>query len=378
MFGFNHIKTGLKELPKVLPGSCSSNGKSRVGGWIRRQAGFVITVEFVLFTTILCIGLLVGISAIRDAMFIRYVKKQSEELWVFDSDGVVLGKAFDMDEHEAPRIPYIDRSLPPALPDPGHRNFRAMIGVRDDRFTGRQRIFYQGANCTGTPCITTPSAENVDSIGIDGLDDTGSVGYIYALQGTPTYGIGAGVGPAPRLPGFLYRESAQSCDALLVESAWTSQKVISGEPCDAFTFPALTGAVQCQGNFGGGSCDLATPPLPACIDLSPDIPSCGCPTGWHRASTAGEGRCCPPGSVGISGGQCGRDLSNLKQADSVPHPDDPLMNALEPLVAPFFVNLPIDTSTFQSVAPDGVEGEPGDPANVLYPVFTPPDGVEGN
>ena len=112
----------------------------------RGQAGFVITLELVLIFTILGIGLLVGLVAIRNALFKWWVNRQAQTVWVYDSSSPakVLGPVRDFDEHEAPRLFYIDRNVTwqDSLGDPFTANFRAFIGVRDDRFTGRQRIFY--------------------------------------------------------------------------------------------------------------------------------------------------------------------------------------------------------------------------------------------
>ena len=79
----------------------------------RGQAGFVITLELVLIFTILGIGLLVGLVAIRNALFKWFVNKQAQTVWVYDSSdpAKVLGPVRDFDEHEAPRLFYIDRNL---------------------------------------------------------------------------------------------------------------------------------------------------------------------------------------------------------------------------------------------------------------------------
>ncbi len=318
-----------------------------------RQRGFIITLELVLVMTILGIGLFVGAVAIRDAMFKYAVQKQSEAVYVFDQNGTVLGKAETFDEHEAPIIPYIDRTTPPLAPDPGHANFRAFIGVRDDRFTSRQRVFYTEDNCArGFECIAPPSAEAVDSMGLDALPGTGAVGYLHALQAGPSYAIGAG---DSGLPGWLFRETASACSSSTIKSVWTSQAVVAGDPCEY-----AAEAVVCSGDFGGPSCnpDPVNPKLPACVNQYPTTPSCGCPAGWSLQPAISPDRCCPPGSVaGTDAGQCDRVISNLQAAESVPHPDAASANALQGFTPPFVVNLPTDPDSWESVAPDGVEGE---------------------
>ena len=139
----------------------------------RRQGGFIITVELLLIATILVIGSIVGVIAIRDALVKRIAQQRSQAVLVIDDSGRVLGEALGFDEHEAPLVSYIDRTVPPAAPDPDHRNYRALIGVRDDRFTTREPVYYSGENCTGTPCMKLASDEDTDSIGYDGIAGTG-------------------------------------------------------------------------------------------------------------------------------------------------------------------------------------------------------------
>lgn len=194
-----------------------------------KQAGFVLTIEAVLIATILGIGLFVGIVAVRDAIFKYKLSQQDQDFYVFDSTdpAIVIGKVSHFDEHEAPVVPFIDYGVrTDANGNP--INHRALIGVRDDRFTSRQPIFYSGPACTGTPCIAGPSNEAAYNTGVDGIDETGGVGYLYGLQGI-TYGIGAGVAGA--LKGRLYRQSTQACGAGNFSSFWDSQRVVTGAPC---------------------------------------------------------------------------------------------------------------------------------------------------
>jgi len=205
---------------------------NRVSRHTHKQAGFVLTIEAVLIFTILGIGLFVGIIAVRDAWFKYSFSQQDQEFYVFDSSDpvIVIGKVAGFDEHEAPLVPFIDYGARTDI-NGNLLNFRALIGVRDDRFTSRQPIFYSGASCTGTPCIAGPSAEASYNTGIDDIPSTGGVGYLNALQGI-TYGIGSG--DAGAIKGRLYRQSLNACAANLV-SAWDSQRVVTGSPCIAIT-----------------------------------------------------------------------------------------------------------------------------------------------
>lgn len=196
----------------------------------QRQAGFVLTVELLILITVLLLGTLVGIVAIRDALVKHYVNKQSHVAIVVDAQNRVLGQAVDFDEHDAPRLFYIDRSQP--------TSYRALLGVRDDRFTSREALYYAGPSCQGEPCIKTVSDEAVDNTGVDGVSGSGAVSYFNALQRQPNYAVGRA---ADGLPGALYRETPRSCplEANEIGSRWVSQKVVQGLPCEAISLDGL-------------------------------------------------------------------------------------------------------------------------------------------
>ncbi len=365
----------------------------------RHQGGFIITIELILIVTILLIGSMVGIVAVRDALFKYYVNQQSQQAYVIDDTGTVLGKAVDFDEHEAPRIFYIDRTQ--------EQNYRALIGIRDDRFTGREPLYYEGNSCQGDPCIKSPSNEGADSTGTDGIAGTGAVGYIYGLQGTPTYAIGRA--PAG-LPGFLYRETPAQCAAAPedIGSRWLSQKVVAGEPCESYGFdissedasidclinPDLSCAcpsgytaqtdilAQAEGAIGvsydGLISSLGLPP--GQLPPRPDIGQICCPddtrlqddglvntvayylvqetvalaTATLPATIARQYEDALALLVTPTALQCRVEIA-LKAAESVASPNDPAMNALEGLAPPFRMNLPIDagTDSWQRTLPHG-------------------------
>ena len=60
---------------------------------INRQAGFVLTLEFILIITILGIGLLVGIVAVRNALIVHIANKKSQQVYVYDSSDPPLHSA---------------------------------------------------------------------------------------------------------------------------------------------------------------------------------------------------------------------------------------------------------------------------------------------
>lgn len=215
------------------------------------QKGFIITLEMIIIISILGFGTLVGIVMIRDALVKHYVAKQSYEAYVLDSGGRLLGKAVDFDEHDTPRAFLVDRSL--------ETTFRTLIGIRNDRFTSREAVYYSGSDCTGTPCIKTIGDESASSRGVDYLPGTGNVSSFNALQGGPNYAVGRG---ALGLPGNLFRESELVCPVAPSElrSRWMSQKIVSGEPCES---------VQLED-------ETRTPPFTGCLIDEP-LTECNCP-----------------------------------------------------------------------------------------------------
>tara|TARA_R110001583_G_scaffold180497_1_gene337556 strand:- start:341 stop:1588 length:1248 start_codon:yes stop_codon:yes gene_type:complete len=244
------------------------------------QGGFIITLELILVSTILVIGTFIGVVALRDVLFKQYVEKQSRDIYVSDSNGLVLGQALSFDQHEAPRIPYIDRLVPPLSPDPAHRNYRALISIRDDRFTTREAVYYDGENCTGTPCIKAPSDENEDNIGIDNVAATGAVGYLYKSQAGPTYAIGR----SPNgITGYLFRDTGNACpispDA--VRSRYMSEKVVTGSPCESLgTSNATTGTTTTTQTYVADAytdCLIGAGAIPGGV-----VDTCSCPANYSE------------------------------------------------------------------------------------------------
>lgn len=341
---------------------------------VNKQGGFVLTIELVLITTILVIGSFVGIAAIRDALFIKKLKQQDRTIVVSDSNNKVLGEVFTLDEHDAPQLFYIDRTMPDT-----EKNYRALIGVRDDRFTSREPIYYTGLNCTGEPCIKPTSSESLDSSGVSRLPNTGAVSYFQALQGSPNYAIGRS---SNGIPGFLYRETIAACPipeiiagvGSPIGSRYISQKVVTGEPCESpinlpldAGQPPLTCSAEDPDGTGligtiiGGVIGLVGGNGQSAITANCDAAcgtdengACGCPVGYYSVtggvtdSLGLDGQCCPIGTaledtnilgVGLGANALCKGL-NLKRAESVVDINNPDSNALEQFTPPFKINLP--------------------------------------
>jgi hypothetical protein len=399
------------------------------------QRGFVITLELILIFTILGIGLLVGIVAIRNALVVWWAKKQAQTVWVYDSSSParVLGPARDFDEHEAPRLFYIDREVDwcstfaeSCTPDTT-RNYRAFVGVRDDRFTSRHRIFYENSTDCGVTqvggglcgasacpaCIVRAGNEAGDSLAIgkvqvtvtDGtntssgtaqISEAGGIGYLYPLQSGPSYGIGRDLDDLTGLPGSLYRETPDACDEEVVRSRWTSQTVTGGLPCEPLPAGVTVEAAKCPDGADGGEaigeqCGNVPPADPRCTVAGrctgagaescrsdaecPGLETCqvgslqcGCP-GFDNLDPSDNwvdfgANCCPPGTTQTAPGQCSiGDTAFLARATAVQLAGQ---NALSWTTAPFHVNLPPDPTDFVTTAPGGFEGAPAGAVTGTY------------
>jgi hypothetical protein len=140
----------------------------------KRESGFIISLTLVLVLTVVGIGIIVGLSAVRDAWFKKKVVQESINIYVVhdnqSGDNTILGKAIDFDEHEAPLIPFVDYNPDIDMDGTGDGfNYRTLIGVRDDRLTTRERVYYTDLECglnvapatDVEACVFVPSSETV-------------------------------------------------------------------------------------------------------------------------------------------------------------------------------------------------------------------------
>lgn len=189
------------------------------------QQGYILTIELILIITILIIGSIGGVILVRDALIKRHQTKVDNQITVVDANNRPLGIAVSFDEHQAPLIFYTDRGA--------NNTYRALIGIRDDRFTSREAVYYDAPNCQGNPCLKGLSDEATDSQGVSKLNNTGNVSYINALQQGPNYAIGQ-LGNS--VIGQLLRSTPKQCPANSEQilSRYVSQKVVTGSPCESF------------------------------------------------------------------------------------------------------------------------------------------------
>ncbi|MBG9993786.1 hypothetical protein I6F50_01805 [Pseudoalteromonas sp. NZS127_1] len=189
------------------------------------QQGYILTIELILIITILIIGSIGGVILVRDALIKRHQTKVDNQITVVDANNRPLGIAVSFDEHQAPLVFYTDRGA--------NSTYRALIGIRDDRFTSREAVYYDAPNCQGNPCLKGLSDEATDSQGVSKLNNTGNVSYINALQQGPNYAIGQ---LGNTVIGQLLRSTPQQCPANSEQilSRYVSQKVVTGSPCESF------------------------------------------------------------------------------------------------------------------------------------------------
>lgn len=210
----------------------------------RAQRGFILSVEAILVLTIVGLGLLVGIVAVRDALFVRKAYVAHTHFVVVDSSDPprLVGEAVGFDEHDTPLVPFVDYGYPDAAP--GYPSYRTLIGVRPKRFTSRQPVFYEDEGCPAPEaladsnvCLALPNSERARAILEAALEAAGLSGgsafsYLPALQigpnGSPgpLYGIGYETEDGvtnEALGGVLYRSTVEpDCDGVTIQSIWYS------------------------------------------------------------------------------------------------------------------------------------------------------------
>ncbi len=162
--------------------------------------GFIISLELILIFTILVIGTLVGVIAVRNALFRLAAVKSQYQTIIEDStvpDPLRL-RPVSFDLCEAPQVLCFD----PAT------RLSALVGVRPDRFVSRDQVYFTAPNCAGSAYLAIPG------------DATLPVGYRNALQG-----VSYGVGPpsVTSLAGRLFRsDNAAGPMAPTILSRWVS------------------------------------------------------------------------------------------------------------------------------------------------------------
>ncbi len=215
------------------------------------SGGFIVSLELILIFTVLIIGTLVGVMAVRNALFTLREGRLTSMVIVKDSTAPdpILIKPVNYDLCEAPQILCRDFGFTPAdtmTPGPTE-GLQALVGVRPDRFVSRNRIYFDAAGCTGTPYIAPPG------------DPSLPIGYFNcALQvdsaGDPVcYGVGppsdfstCTLGVDCTDGGLLYRNDGIVTSPIAVASRWISLNPDCADP----GFPGgTTGELVVNGSF---------------------------------------------------------------------------------------------------------------------------------
>src|SRR5690606_26341763 len=190
---------------------------------------FILSIEAILVITILGIGLFVGISAVRNALAVRNAYRDHTRFLVVADNGLLIGEAVGFDEYDPPLVPFV------YYHHPSGKNYRTLIGVRPDRFTSRQAVFYEHEDCQPSEavCLAQPDSTLAASIFL-ALDMSSAVSYrvlpgesyLSAMQGedgAPLYGVGGA--PTGASGGLLFRTTGAPCGAVAVElqAVWYSR-----------------------------------------------------------------------------------------------------------------------------------------------------------
>jgi hypothetical protein len=199
---------------------------SRVIKNIRHQSGFILSMEAVLLFTILGIGLLFGVSLLRNSLIKYYFNQVNTRFFVADSHAspILIGDVVGFDEHETPLVVFTDYNSATNML-PGSFNYRTLIGIRDDRFTTRQPLLYSDTSCGVPACIAARSSELANGLIASAAKSSGTISYLNAMQGTnaPTYAVGRKLSEFSDKD-FLYRSTGNACGVSL-QSMWVSQTV---------------------------------------------------------------------------------------------------------------------------------------------------------
>jgi hypothetical protein len=286
---------------------------------LAHSTGFIITIELILIFTILVIGTLVGVIAVRNAVFRLVETRLASRLLVNDAaDPPLTIKPISFDVCEAPQF---------LCPDPSN-GLDALLGIRPTGLVSRDQIYFTGPGCTGDLYLARPG------------DSTLPVGYLNALQGV-SYGVGPGDFLSPA--GRLYRSDGAPT-AIFIESRFASL----GPDC-----ATLGGGAEPLNLVVNGS--FEAPPLDPGERSVEGVPVPSTPTPWVFTAA--------PSAVSGHQHPCG--------------PGDPLP-CLDPIPGPAFTNsfgpgqnVPDSSNTAHSVSALGLLGGP----SISQEIFLTPGDV---
>ena len=177
----------------------------QAGGARPAEAGFAVTLEFLLIVALVALPILIGTFTYgRKLLTLAFTNRPAIDLpyangvvWDSSATAKSLGPVIDYDQFKAPRIIFRDDA----------NKLGVLLGVRTNRFTTVSKVYYGGLNCTGTAYVRTAVTLNDE------------VGILYHLQGI-NYAMGSG--------NLLYKEGSVPPAGVTILSIWTSQN--NGNP----------------------------------------------------------------------------------------------------------------------------------------------------
>ncbi len=221
----------------------------------KRESGFIISLEFLLILALVVFPLMLALILLGRKITTLYlnqlafIEQPLTRPVVWDSAGTAkpVGAVIGYDRFEAPLILYRDASTGLSLNtvqyQPG-----VLLGVRPNRFTTLSKVYYDGANCAGTPYVKSST---------NALAPWPDVGYIAQMQGI-NYAVGSG--------NILYRTSVPvvPLGSLLTGSVWTSLDTGDESPATGGTSCVALPAASVVNLFfladGGGPVATAVTP----------------------------------------------------------------------------------------------------------------------
>ena len=257
---------------------------------INRCAGFVVTTTLTVVFSLVVVGLIVGIGPIVSALYKKKLFEDSVDVYViYDEDNnpatqnSVLGKAVDLDHTETPLIPFVDYGVAGT-----EKNYRVLIGVRDDRFTSANRVYYTSEDCYQGPARAGETAPHFACIFIPGfIEQDHRLSFQTAVQASGrtemNYAVGRNQQQPTGQPGELLRQmtdseaislsapgNSASCpinpfNRVELKSYWKSDSLTPIDSCVRQSFEVTTEEVPrifCKSTPGNGSNCTTTGPYP--------------------------------------------------------------------------------------------------------------------
>lgn len=191
----------------------------------RKNAGFIISLEFLLLMSLIVFPLLLGMVLLGRKLVTLYltqltlVEQPLSRPVVFDgsaaNQGKPMGQVIGYDRLGAAQILYRDTTTGVTLASGAKVNTGIVMSVRPRRFTTVSRVYYDTPGCTGNAFVKTSSSL---------IGPWPNVGYFFQTQGW-NYAVGRN--------NLLYRETPPLAGAgagIAIASVWVSEDTRDASP----------------------------------------------------------------------------------------------------------------------------------------------------